>query len=125
MPNDLKRVLVRCFAESARELDEVAVVFMNVMADISGRKVGRLFVLSDSDDFQMSLLQRRVEWIGLELCPYTYGREALGEIKVVGPQELSEINRDAGGLEPAVCIADYSGDRSFTDWVRSLNQHLN
>lgn len=100
-------------------------VFMNVRADVSGRKVGRLFVLSDSDDFQISLLQRRVEWISLELCPYVYGREALGDIKVVGPQELLEISRGADGLEPAVCIADYSTNGGYTNWVRSLNRRLN
>ncbi len=125
MPYHVRRFLAQHFAQSVEELGKVALAFMNVEDDVSGESVGKLFVLSDGDDFQISHLQRRVDWIKLEFC-YSYGREILGDIRVVGPDHLLKLReRQSMQCQPVVCIADYSGDDYYRHWTRSLNGGLN
>ena len=125
MPYHVRRFLAQRFAESVEELGKVALAFMNVEDDVSGESVGKLFVLSDGDDFQISYLQRRVDWIKLEFC-YSYGREILGDISVVAPDHLLKLReRQSVKHHPVVCIADYSGDDYYRHWTRSLNGALN
>lgn len=126
MPYHLRRFLAQRFLEAAWELGEVVVVCMSLPTGSSGDLVGRLFVVSDCDDCGIESLQRRVDWIKAEVCPTGYCSEVLGDISVVGPDHILELReRQNMQYQPAVCVADYSGDDSFRDWGRSLNAGLN
>lgn len=125
MPDYFRRFVAQRFIESVKELGKIAVVFMETEDDISDGLTGKLFVLSDSDDFQISRLQRRVDWIRMELCPHNYSRGLLGDVEVVGPEELLKIRQYSRSFQPAVCIADYSGNDYYRRWTRSLNGALN